>query len=77
MFTSVRFKPKLIILFFISLSSIFLSNQARANCEQHVGQFVDIQGQVETQVADGGSWLKADMDTTFFSGHSQRCFPFV
>jgi len=57
---------------FLVLISLSLSVQANADCIESVGQFVDIQGQVETQVEDGGEWSKADLDTTLCEGNSIR-----
>jgi hypothetical protein len=55
----LRIRSKFKILFLIALFGLSLTSQARADCATNVGRFVDIHGQVETQVADGDAWLNA------------------
>ena len=63
-------RPYLLALtLFIGLTS---SGEARAECGEVVGQFVDIHGQVETQVASGDNWSNASLDTELCEGSSIR-----
>jgi len=68
----MKSKSKLIILAIISLSGLFLSAQARADCAEPVGRFVDIKGSVETQIIGGENWLKANLETRLCEGSSIR-----
>jgi hypothetical protein len=63
---------KLMPLVLVTLSGLLLSAQARADCEQPVGRFVDINGSVETQTVDGDDWLKANLETPLCEGSSIR-----
>ena len=54
------------------LSGLLFSAQARADCTDPVGRFVDINGSVETQVVDGEDWIKASLDTPLCEGSSIR-----
>jgi Tfp pilus assembly protein PilF len=68
----LRIRSKFKILFLIALFGLSLTSQARADCATNVGRFVDIHGQVETQVADGDAWLNASFDTELCEGSSIR-----
>jgi len=63
-------KPAILLL--TALSGLFLSAEARADCEQSVGRFVDINGNVETQLVEGDDWLKANLETPLCEGSSIR-----
>ena len=63
-------RPYLLALaLFIGLTS---SGEARAECGEVVGQFVDIHGKVETQAANGDNWSNASLDTELCEGSSIR-----
>ena len=66
------FNSKLTMLVLVTLSGLLLSAQARADCAQSVGRFVDIKGSVETQFVEGADWLKASLDTRLCEGSSIR-----
>jgi len=63
---------KLQLIAIVVLSGLILNAQARADCEQPVGRFVDIKGSVETQVVEGADWLKANLETPLCEGSSIR-----
>ena len=67
-----RFKSKHRVLLLTMLAAVFLSTGASADCVKAVGQFVDIHGEVETQVEDGGTWMSATLDTSLCEGSSIR-----
>ena len=69
---SSRLPSKLKILLLIVLTGLSMASQARAECATNVGRFVDIHGQVETQLADGDAWLNASLDTELCQGSSIR-----
>lgn len=68
----LRIQKKFKILFLTAIFGLSLTSQARAECATNVGRFVDIHGQVETQVADGDAWLNASLDTELCEGSSIR-----
>jgi tetratricopeptide (TPR) repeat protein len=49
-----------------------LATEARADCAQSVGEFVDIHGKVEAQIADGDAWSSATLETALCEGSSIR-----
>lgn len=59
----------IIPLFFLSL---FMSGQAEADCVQPVGEFVDLRGEVETQLDEDSDWQAATFDTALCEGSSIR-----
>ncbi len=63
---------KLPLIVLVVLSGLILSAEARADCEQPVGRFVDIKGSVETQLVDGEDWLNASLETPLCEGSSIR-----
>jgi len=69
---SFSLDSKLTILILVTLSGLLLSAQARADCAEPVGRFVDIKGSVETQLVEGEDWLKASLDTPLCEGSSIR-----
>ena len=56
----------------LTLASLALSPAVRAECAQVVGEFVDIQGQVEAQLTDTDDWSTATLDTALCEGSSIR-----
>ena len=65
--TFSSFLPALLILIGMTLAT-----QARADCDQSVGEFVDIFGKVEAQITDGEEWSTATLDTSLCEGSSIR-----
>ena len=54
------------------LTCMTLATEARADCAQSVGEFVDIHGKVEAQIADGDAWSSATLETALCEGSSIR-----
>lgn len=48
------------------------AGQVSASCEEPVGRFVDIHGQVETLVVENETWAKASLETILCEGSSIR-----
>ena len=55
----------------LALIGLSPSSQASTDCVESVVQFVDLQGQVETQAPDGEEWQKADLDLPYMGDVSQ------
>ena len=68
----LRSSARLILAVLIVLPGLVLSTDANADCSQAVGEFVDIHGTVEAQIAEGDDWLIATLDTTLCEGSSIR-----
>jgi hypothetical protein len=56
----------------LTLVGLSLSSQARVDCVESVGQFVDLQCRIETPAPDGEEWQKADLDTALCEGSTIR-----
>ncbi len=69
-FPRPRFKSYTLLL--IALTGLSLASQARADCDEPVGRFVDIHGQVETQLVEGEDWSNASLNTELCEGSSIR-----
>ncbi len=69
---SSRPRSKFSALFIILLSGLSLTSQARADCAEPVGRFVDIKGQVEIQLVEGEDWSEASLSTPLCEGSSIR-----
>jgi len=69
---SSRLPSKFKFFLLIALTGLSLTGQARAECATNVGRFIDIHGQVETQIEDGDAWLKASLNTELCEGSSIR-----
>ena len=67
-----RPRSKFYTLLFITLTGMSLASQARADCAEPVGRFVDIQGKVETQLVEGEDWSNASLNTELCEGSSIR-----
>ncbi len=57
---------------FITLAGLSLASEAIAECSEPVGRFVDIHGQVETQLVEGENWSIASLETALCEGSSIR-----
>ena len=68
----LRSSARLILAVLMVMPGLVFSAGANADCTQTVGEFVDIHGKVETQIADGGDWLIATLDTLLCEGSSIR-----
>ena len=68
----IRRFPKFFIAPLIGFIALATSGAASAECEQSVGEFVDIHGSVETQIAEGGDWAAATLATDLCEGSSIR-----
>jgi tetratricopeptide (TPR) repeat protein len=67
-----RLFAKTNVVFGLALAGLLLSGQASADCAPLVGNFVDIHGEVETQIEDGGAWSDATLETVLCEGSSIR-----
>ena len=54
------------------LFALSVSTEARAECAEAVGEFVDIHGKVEAQIVDGDDWSVATLTTMLCEGSSIR-----
>ena len=67
-----RFPSKFALLSCLTLAGLLSSQMARAECAQSAGRFVDIHGEVETQVEDGGTWSDATLESILCEGSTIR-----
>ncbi len=68
----LRFETRHLLVLTLLFFALTLSGEARAECGAIVGQFVDIHGQVEIQIASGDAWSNASLDTELCEGSSIR-----